>query len=174
MEMSKTKFGIKKKTLRKKGTESNELKVHPGLKIFFGYNLYKTGLLFRDFIQSAQVHHFNLSAPESGVLYILSTGSIMNQLNLGQELGIDKATIVKIIDKLERMELVKRMVSAEDRRSKNVKLTPKGKNMIEKVRNFRSKIENDIFASFSREDENHIKRLVPQLLEVLINKKLVH
>ena len=162
---------IKKKNLAKKLPDSNELKVHPGLKIFFGYNLYKTGLLFRDYIQSVQMRHFNLTAPESGVLYILSTGSVMNQLNLGQELGIDKATIVKIVDKLEKMELVKRVVSRDDRRSKNVTLTSKGKSMIGKVRSLRSKIEDEIFESFSRDDENHIKRLVPHLLEILINLK---
>jgi len=161
----------KQKSSPKKNSDYNELKVHPGLKIFFGYNLYKSGLLLRDHIQSVQVDKFNITAPESGVLYLLSTGSVMNQLTLGQELGIDKATIVKIIDKLEKMELVKRVVSQIDRRSKNVTLTSKGKIMIEKVRALRSEIEDEIFETFSREDKNHIRRLIPQLLEVLINKK---
>jgi DNA-binding MarR family transcriptional regulator len=161
----------KQKSDHKKKSPCNELKVHPGLKIFFGYNLYKSGLLLRDHIQSVQIDKYNLSAPESGVLYLLSTGSVMNQLNLGQELGIDKATIVKIVDKLEKMALVKRVVSQIDRRSKNVTLTAKGNTMIEKVRMLRSEIEDEIFETFSREDKNHIKRLIPQLLEVLINKK---
>ena len=161
----------KQKTSPKKKSAYNELKVHPGLKIFFGYNLYKSGLLLRDHIQTVQVDKFNLTAPESGVLYLLSTGTVMNQLTLGQELGIDKASIVKIIDKLEKMELVKRVVSQIDRRSKNVTLTSKGKTMIDKVRTLRSEIEDEIFETFSREDKNHIRRLIPKLLEVLINKK---
>lgn len=169
--MSKPKTTLKKKTLDTKSPESNELKVHPGLKIFFGYNLYKSGLLLRDHIQSVQMEKFNLSAPESGILYLLSTDKTMNQLSLGQELGIDKASIVKIIDKLEKMKLVKRVVSSIDRRSKNISLTTKGKSMVEKVKSLRSKIEDDIFENFSREDKNHIRRLIPELLEVLINKK---
>lgn len=144
-------------------------KVHPGLKVFFGYNLYKSGLIYREFLESTHLKKFNLSSAECGVLYILNTGTVINQLTIGHEMGIDKATIVKIIDRLEELKLVRRDVDPADRRSKIVSLTSKGKTTVEKIKTVRSEIEEKIFTYFSKEDQAHLRRLVPQLLEVLMN-----
>lgn len=148
-----------------------ETKVHPGLKVFFGYNLYKSGLLYRYFLESTHLQKFNLSAAESGILYILSTGSVINQLTIGLEMGIDKASIVKIIDKLEKLKLVRREVDSSDRRSKLVSLTTKGKNTVEKIKTVKNFIEDQVFSSFNKDDQDHMRRLIPQLLEVLMNIK---
>lgn len=155
----------------KKTKESCTTKVHPGLKVFFGYNLYKSGLLYREFLESSHLQNFGLSAAESGILYILNTGSIINQLTLGHEMGIDKASIVKIIDKLEKLKFVKRNVDINDRRSKLVSITPKGKLTADKIKSIKSSIEDHVFSSFNKEDQAHMKRLIPQLLEVLMNAK---
>jgi MarR family transcriptional regulator for hemolysin len=146
-------------------------KVHPGLKAFFGYSLYKTGLLYRDIIETIHLSKFGISASESGILYILNEGNVINQLTLGHEIGIDKASIVKLIDKLEELKLVRRDVDSHDRRSKLVSLTAKGKLTVSKMSEIRTQIEEQMFTTFSKEDQKHLKRLVPQLLEVLMNVK---
>ena len=148
---------------------SYDTKVHPGLKIFFGYSLYKAGLLFRNFLESGHLLKHELTASESGILYILSTGGIVNQLSLGNEMGIDKASIVKLIDHLESLKLVKRETDKTDRRSKILSLTPKGKITLEKIKNARNELEEKVFKQFTKEDEAHIRRLIPELLEVLMN-----
>jgi DNA-binding MarR family transcriptional regulator len=146
-------------------------KVHPGLKAFFGYSLYKTGLLYRDIIETIHLSKFGISASESGILYILNEGNVINQLTLGHEIGIDKASIVKLIDKLEELKLVRRDVDSHDRRSKLVSLTAKGKLTVTKMSEIRIQIEERMFTTFSKEDQKHLKQLVPQLLEVLMNVK---
>lgn len=148
-----------------------ETKVHPGLKVFFGYSLYKAGMIFRAMMEDKHLYKYELAAPDCGILYVLSTGAVLNQLTLGQELGIDKATIVKIIDKLESAKLVKRDVDPTDRRSKLVSLTPKGAQMLEKIRVARSEVEAEVFKQFSKEDEAQLRRLIPQFLEALMNIK---
>lgn len=146
-------------------------KVHPGLKVFFGYNLYKAGLIYRSLMDANHHKKYDLGSSECGILYVLSTGNIANQLSLGQELGIDKATIVKIIDKLEKAKLVKREVDPTDRRSKLVSLTVKGQATVDRLRSVRNEIEEEVFSSFSKEDGELLRRLVPELLEVLLNIK---
>lgn len=162
---------VKKVTATKKIDHENETKVHPGLKIFFGYNLYKAGIIYRSLMDERHLHKYDLAAPECGILYVLSKGTVANQLSLGQELGIDKATIVKMIDKMENLKLVKRDVDVTDRRSKLVSLTKKGQATLDKIRTIRNEIEDEIFACFSKEDQVELRRLVPQLLEVLMNIK---
>lgn len=161
-----------KKVIKTKKIDTDcETKVHPGLKVFFGYNLYKAGMIYRSLMESKHLHKYGLAAPECGILFVLSTGSQVNQLTLGQEMGIDKATIVKIIDKLEKIKLVKREVDPNDRRSKFVSLTPKGRATLEKVRDIRNEIEEEVLGAFSKEDQAQIRRLIPALLEVLLNVK---
>ncbi len=160
-----------KSSRKTKKVDEHTSKVHQGLRVFFGYSLYKSGMLFRDLVDFHHVERFGLTAPECGILFVLSTSKAINQLSLGQELGIDKATIVKMIDKLENLNLVKREVDRADRRSRFVSLTTYGKNQLEKIKKVRNEIEEIFFAKFSSEDANHLKRLVPQMLEVLMNNK---
>src|SRR6266478_8532909 len=61
-----------------------------------------------------------------GVLNLLAKGAISQQ-ELGEQLGIDRTTIVELIDELERQGVVVRRSNAADRRSYALVLTPKGR-----------------------------------------------
>jgi DNA-binding MarR family transcriptional regulator len=143
------------------------LKVHPALKGFFGYSLFKAGIHYRALMEKTS-SKWELSAPQCGILYILNNGEEINQLSLGQELGIDKATMVKNIDKLEKLKLVKRTTDANDRRAKLLSLTEKGKKSVEEVRSSRNKQEERIFSQFSKKDEEILRKLIPELLEAIM------
>jgi len=65
-----------------------------------------------------------------GVLNLLAKGPISQQ-ELGEQLGIDRTTIVEIIDELEQQGVVVRRRNAADRRSYALVLTPKGR-MVQK------------------------------------------
>jgi len=60
------------------------------------------------------------------VLILLAKGPISQQ-ELGEQLGIDRTTIVELIDELERHGAVVRRRNAADRRSYALVLTPKGR-----------------------------------------------
>jgi DNA-binding MarR family transcriptional regulator len=170
--MSKKKMSKTKKLDNHKSADfTYETTVHPGLKNFFGYSLYKSGIIYRELSVLRHAHLHNLNNPECGVLYVLSTGAVTNQLTLGQDLGIDKATIVKIIDKLEQLNFVKREVDPTDRRAKLISITPKGKKILDKISAVKLEVEELIFRDFSKEEKEQLTKLVPKLLEVLINLK---
>jgi len=61
-----------------------------------------------------------------GVLILLAKGPISQQ-ELGEQLGIDRTTIVELIDELEHQGAVVRRRNAADRRSYALVLTPKGR-----------------------------------------------
>ena len=151
--------------------EEFEMRVHPDLKGFFGYNLFKAGIIYRSLMENKYLKPFDFTAPDCGIIYLLGTGKSYNQLTIGQELGIDKATIVKIIDKLESLKVVKREVDPSDRRAKLVSLTPKGFEDLERIRVSRMAYEEELFKSFSKEDAKELRRLMPMLLEALMAMK---
>jgi len=61
-----------------------------------------------------------------GVLILLAKGPISQQ-ELGEQLGIDRTTIVELIDELEQRGVVVRRRNSADRRSYALVLTPKGR-----------------------------------------------
>lgn len=61
-----------------------------------------------------------------GVLNRLAAGPI-SQHELGEQLGIDRTTIVELIDDLEAKGVVVRQRNPADRRSYSLLLTPKGR-----------------------------------------------
>jgi len=67
-----------------------------------------------------------LNVQMCGVLNLLALGPI-SQHALGDELGIDRTTMVELIDELEHQGVVVRRRNPADRRSYALSLTPRGK-----------------------------------------------
>ena len=61
-----------------------------------------------------------------GVLNLLAEGPISQQA-LGEQLGIDRTTVVELIDELEQQGVVVRRRNPADRRSYALSLTPRGR-----------------------------------------------
>jgi len=67
-----------------------------------------------------------LSVRLCGVLNLLAEGPISQQA-VGEQLGIDRTTVVELIDELEQQGIVVRRRNPADRRSYALTLTPKGR-----------------------------------------------
>src|SRR5215470_17089658 len=67
-----------------------------------------------------------LTVQMCGVLIRLGEGAL-SQHELGRQLGIDRTTVVELIDELERRGVVERRRNPADRRSYLLTLTPKGR-----------------------------------------------
>lgn len=67
------------------------------------------------------------------VLALISDGTQRTQLEIAQQLGIDKSTLVLLLDRLERDGLVVRTVSPRDRRVRIPAATPAGLEVFNQV-----------------------------------------
>src|SRR5918995_1129230 len=56
------------------------------------------------------------------------------QQELGSTLGIDRSTMVSLIDQLESAGLARRRPSATDRRAREITITPKGRRLLQRSR----------------------------------------
>ena len=96
----------------------------PGL---IGYNLRKAQTaVFQDF--SLSLKDWNITLGQFGVLVIVQVNIGLNQTTLGNAIGIDRSTVVAVIDKLEARGLVERTLTLSDRRSYAFQLSPDGAN----------------------------------------------
>ncbi|MFE3877511.1 MarR family winged helix-turn-helix transcriptional regulator [Kitasatospora sp. NPDC059146] len=67
-----------------------------------------------------------LELHQAAVLATVRAGGIGSQRELGAALGIDKSTLVRIVDDLERRHLLERRRTAHDRRAYEIVITEDG------------------------------------------------
>ena len=76
----------------------------------------------------------NLSRGQLRILTLLSSNVSISPGNVADMLGVPKANVTEIIERLVDQGLVKREPNLEDRRSHNLSLTKKGKAEVEQLR----------------------------------------
>ncbi|WP_395571821.1 MarR family winged helix-turn-helix transcriptional regulator [Streptomyces sp. BK79] len=108
-----------------------------------GYLLYRLGL------RSGQL--FNASLQESGlrlrhyaVLRLLATTDGALQRELSARLGYDPSAIVGLVDDLERLGFAERRPSPDDRRSRIVVLTDKGRAFLQDTDEAGTQVTHDL------------------------------
>ncbi|MFC0548653.1 MarR family winged helix-turn-helix transcriptional regulator [Kutzneria chonburiensis] len=77
---------------------------------------------------------YDLSGKELAVLNVLSALELGSQQQAAQRLGIDRSTMVALLDSLERKDLVSRHPHVDDRRRNVVELTEHGMETRRKAR----------------------------------------
>jgi DNA-binding MarR family transcriptional regulator len=95
-----------------------------------GYHLRRAqSAVFQDF--AAIIDGANVTPGQFGVLALIEANAGLSQTRLAEILGIDRSTIVAVIDKLEHRGLVERAARPNDRRSHALKLSRQGQSRFE-------------------------------------------
>lgn len=98
---------------------------------WIGYHLNQAALLIRNETLIA-LKPLGITPPQLRVIEAISVGPI-SQVRLGEIVGMDRTTIVHVIDRLEELDVAKRHRDEKDRRSHAVALTPFGKKVLSKA-----------------------------------------
>lgn len=85
-------------------------------------------------------------------LTVLHDNPGIDQARLASLIAYDRATIGGVIDRLETRNLVKRVVSAKDRRAREVSLTEAGETKLAKLRPVVEDLQKDILVGLSHEE----------------------
>ncbi|MFF0011979.1 MarR family winged helix-turn-helix transcriptional regulator [Streptomyces sp. NPDC005374] len=101
---------------------------------------------------------------ELAVLVVLDAHGELSQLDAAGKLGIDRTTMVALIDALEGKELVERRRSPRDRRKNIVQLTSTGRDRLRDAESARREMERDFLAPLSRADSEHLVRALKSLV----------
>lgn len=87
------------------------------------------------------------------------------QQELGSALGIDRSTMVSLIDELERAGLARRRPSATDRRAREITITPKGSRLLKRARGLTSQVEDEVLAGLTSRERRELLGLLRRALE---------
>ncbi|MDW3649070.1 MAG: MarR family transcriptional regulator [Bacteroidia bacterium] len=97
-------------------------------------NLERQLLMMRDAFRQHQNEirkKYKISANEMEIILYVNDFGPQRMKGVGEQFKIKFSTLTSLVDKIERLNLVKRVNSKEDRRSILVTITKKGKKMLE-------------------------------------------
>jgi len=107
---------------------------------FFIYQFYKSSQkLSHKFNQS--IAKFGIISVQFAILYLIQESKEPNQKQLGEGLGIDKASMVKFLNGLEELNYITRTEDQTDRRIKIVSLTTQGMKVVKQINIIRLNVE---------------------------------
>jgi DNA-binding MarR family transcriptional regulator len=89
---------------------------------------------------------FGIDGRELAVLAVLGAGVPLSQQEAADALGVDRTTMVALVDALEEKGLVRRHRSESDRRKNLVELTPAGRQCLRGAGRARDEAEREFLA----------------------------
>lgn len=104
------------------------------LESLLGYHLRRAEVFAFQSFSATGPGHEGISPGQLGVLLMVQANPGINQTGAGRALGIDRSTLVSIIDALEDRQLVERTPSPTDRRSHALLVTAKGEIFLKRIR----------------------------------------
>jgi DNA-binding MarR family transcriptional regulator len=89
---------------------------------------------------------FGIDGRELAVLTVLAAGAPLSQQEASARLGVDRTTMVALVDALEHKDLVERSRSPDDRRKNIVELTAAGRKCLRDAGRARDQVEREFLA----------------------------
>jgi DNA-binding MarR family transcriptional regulator len=139
------------------------LPLHPYLKKYLGYCFFKAAARFRG-AMDRQLAQFGIVGPHFGMMVLIREMGPQTQVELGQQMGMDKATMVRMIDGLEAKKFLKRVTTPEDRRAKRIELTPQGLQAINKMDEARKRAEKEMLGNLTAAEREQLRDIVMKIL----------
>jgi DNA-binding MarR family transcriptional regulator len=129
------------------------------LTTLLGYNLRRAQVaVFQNF--AAEVGASELTPGQFGVLVVIDANPGLSQTQLGNALGIDRSTVVAVIDRLESRGLVARQPAPSDRRSHALYLSDSGKTTLRRLTERVRAHERAIARDLSAEEQGRLIELL--------------
>jgi|SRR5680860_59379 len=104
-----------------------------------------------------------INARELAVLLMLGDREPESQQQAAQRLGVDRTTMVSLLDGLERKTLVRRRADPADRRRNVVELTDAGQTVLEEATRASDLAEQQLLADLGERDATRLRVLLERI-----------
>jgi DNA-binding MarR family transcriptional regulator len=107
---------------------------------------------------------FGITPVQYSIMTIAAATPDLDQAQLAQEAGIDRATLANVVARLEKKFLVRRRPSVLDKRVKLVSLSPRGAALLEKMRTPAQRAHDRTIAPLPPKDRQQFLSLLIKLV----------
>ncbi|TFW21445.1 MarR family winged helix-turn-helix transcriptional regulator [Duganella callida] len=113
----------------------------------------------------AAIRDLDINHQHLGIIMALGRKMADTPLELSRMLEIDTGLMTRMLDRLEKQEVLQRVRSVDDRRSVNLQLTRHGKQMVEKIAQRAPDVLNARLKDFSASEFREFQRLLLKFID---------
>ena len=111
---------------------------------------------------------YDLKPGHAGILLVLNQEGELSQRELAKKMNLTPPTITSVIQKMEKLEYIRRKPDEKDQRVLRLCVTEKGKAFIDDICRVGKQIEEMVFRGMSMEETLLLKRLLVQVRDNLM------
>jgi DNA-binding MarR family transcriptional regulator len=134
----------------------------PSLSLWTGYLLSRASQQCRDCFD-ALVTPLGIRGRHFGVLTIVGEEKPLSQIEISERLGIDRNTMVLLLDELEAGGFVTRTRDPQDRRAHLVALTPAGRDVLAQGTRLAQRTNDEVLSPLSPAERAQLHALLSRL-----------
>jgi len=116
------------------------------------------------FAQRTQEAGYDLTSVQYAALDAIASNPHIDQASVAEIIGYDRATIGGVIERLDNKGWVRRVVSAQDRRSRELSLTTKGNKIYLALLPIVHELQADILQPLSQAEQDRFIKLARQVV----------
>ena len=106
-----------------------------------------------------------LSPKAFGALTVIDAEGPLSQQRLARRQGIDRTTMVAVVDELERLGAVQRRRDPGDRRAYSLQATPQGRRLLARSRGAVAAAEVEFLAALPEDEQRRLRDALRVLVE---------
>ena len=140
-------------------------KTHQLLKSNVGYLLNRSAQVLRDKLSEA-LKEVPFSFHEYVVLRLIELELAETQQDVGRLSGIDRSSMVTLLDGLEDRDLILRTRDPQDRRKHQLTMTPKGRKTLSHAKRIASRVHKEFLSPLTEEQWIVLQEALSKLIGV--------
>lgn len=110
-----------------------------------------------------ELDRYDLTPPQFSLLSFLWIEDGLSQTSLSQKTQVDRTTIGGLIDRLEKLGLVQRLPTPEDRRAHRICLTEKGRGLEQELCAIAGQVTEKFLAPLGVEERDTLRETLKKL-----------
>ena len=112
----------------------------------------------------AALGRFGITSRDLGALRVIAGGEARSQQDVAAILGVDRTSMVALLDALEQAGIVARRPSEQDRRRNVIELTKRGREILFQAEQASLAVENDFVGVLGDGGANDLRRALGALV----------
>src|ERR1035438_2734251 len=123
---------------------------------------------------AGRLEPLKLTPAHAGILRAIDSERGISQRRLASLLGMFPSRLVLVLDSMEKMGLVERKASAEDRRTYALHLTARGRNRLKVIGNIAREHQNSLCGSLNPDEQVALSKLLSRIADEQRLTPVVH
>jgi len=129
-----------------------------------GYLIARAKSSLSNLVTQRTLNELGITSTQASMLFMIASGKCSLAAELARDYGIDASAVTRLIDRLEKRNLLSRVRSSEDRRAVHLAVTPEGQGLAARMPEIFGGVVEKALAGFTPEEVGFLKSMLRRIL----------